>query len=129
VNHNIEDHYTNTVPRLNDRINLQIYYPILVVGGKMIDIQNGEGGVHIKDAEYIHYTQSYLSQGKQIDYHIDVVTEKHLPTLISVISKETKKIVKRLKRNRATLFKAIDKIAKWSSRNPSALQEIIRPFR
>jgi hypothetical protein len=129
VNHDIENHYANTIPVINDRINLQIYYPILVVGGQMIGIESGGVGdeVQIKEADHIHYIQSYLLQGKQIDYHIDVVTEKYLPRLICAIHKETREIIKRLKKNKAALYKAIDKMAKWVSSDPSALQEIIRP--
>ena len=126
VNYDVEDHYSGTNPVLHDRINLQLYYPIVVVGGQLLDIRHdNKAAVTIEEVECVHYIQSSLTGGKQTDYHIDVVTEKFFPTMLSMVNKETKAIARRAKKKKDVLYSAVDRMAKAAKRNPDAMQEII----
>lgn len=58
LNHDIDDHFSNTVPVLNDRVNLQIYYPVVVVGGELLDVRLDVHPMAIEAVDHIHYLQS-----------------------------------------------------------------------
>jgi hypothetical protein len=60
INHDIEHHFTNTVPPLTDRVNLEIHYPV-VVGGELLDVRHGEDAMEIEAVDHIHYVQSWIA--------------------------------------------------------------------
>ncbi len=127
VSHDIENHYTNTIPRMTDRINLQIYYPIVVVGGELLDVRQSETGMAIETADHLHYIQSWIAGDSETRYHIDVVTESFFLQLISQIRKETEEFAAMAKAKTAGLRKSIDLMAKAAKDHPEQLQTIIRP--
>jgi hypothetical protein len=127
IDHDIGDHFTNTIPLLNDRVNLEIYYPIVVVGGELLDVRHTEDSMAIEAVDHIHYVQSWIAADKERRYHVDVVTERFFPQLISLIRDETKEFAKRAKENKAALRKSIDMMAKAAKASPEELQTIIRP--
>ena len=127
LNHDIDDHFTNTIPLLNDRVNLQIYYPIVVVGGELLDVRLDTDLMPIEPVDHIHYIQLWIAGDRERRYHIDVVTERFFPALISEIANETKEFGKRAKANKALLHKSIDIMAKAAKASPDELQTIIRP--
>jgi hypothetical protein len=127
LNHDFEEHFTNTMPRLYDRVNLEIYYPIVVVGGELLDVRLNADPMEIEPVDQIHYIQSWIAGDRERRYHIDIVTERFFPELISRIRNETEEFANRVKAKSAALRKSIDIIAKAAKANPEELQTIIRP--
>jgi hypothetical protein len=127
LNHDIEDHFTNTMPQLYDRINLEIYYPVVVVGGELLDVRLNVDPMRIDPVDHIHYIQSWIAGGRERRYHIDIVTERFFPELIAQIRNETEEFGNRAKAKNAALHKSINIIAKAAKANPGELQTIIRP--
>ena len=75
LNHDIDDHYSHARLRGKETINVQIYYPILIVSGEILEIIQTRKEVKLRIKNHIHYVQSYVTKGKEQRYHIDVVTE------------------------------------------------------
>jgi hypothetical protein len=127
INYDIDDHFTNTIPVLKDRVNLQIYYPIVVLGGEILDVQLDAEPVTIEPAHHVHYIQSWIAADRERRYHIDVVTESFFPQLISQIRKETEEFAKRANAKKAALRNSIDIMGEATKNSPDELQTIIRP--
>ncbi len=127
VNYGLEDHFNNTMPVMGDRINLQTYYPITVVGGELLDVRYESDAIVIEAVDHIHYIQSYIRDGRQDNYHLDVITEKYFPTFIKMIRSEVEEIAKRVAAEEDQLHRAINRMAKAAKRNPKELRAIIRP--
>lgn len=110
LNHEIDEHYSNSHLGANETINLQLYYPILVVAGEIINVTAARKELTVRSASQIHYIQSYISKGRVQRYHIDVVTEKHFPRLLGIIDREIKKTVALIRRRKAAFQTSIDEI-------------------
>jgi hypothetical protein len=108
-------------------VNLEIHYPVVVGGGELLDVRHGEDATEIEAVDHIHYVQSWIAGERERRYHIDVVTERFFPELISRIRKETEEFAKRAKTNKAALRKSINIMAKAAKDSPEELQTIIRP--
>lgn len=110
LNHDMDEHYSHAQLRGKETINVQIYYPILVVSGEIIEIMPTRKEIKLLVAHHVHYIQSYITRGKVQRYHIDVVTEKYLPRLLRLIDRETKKAVRLLRSRREAIQNSIDEI-------------------
>lgn len=77
-----------------------IVYPILVVQGQLLEVQQDGGQVKVRKVDRIAYTHSIYraqTQGvKQVRYRIDVVTESFFPKLLALIEKSRKEVLRRL---------------------------------
>jgi hypothetical protein len=127
VNYSVEHHFQQTVSMSDDSINLQTYYPIVVVGGELLDISHEGNCINIETTNHAHYVQSYIREGTQDNYHIDVVTEKYFPTLVKLITSEVEQIAKQAVAAERELHRTIDRMAKAAKRTPKELKAIICP--
>ncbi len=75
VNYDIDQHFAHTIPVAGDSINLQMHYPILVVGGELYNVKHAEAGLELEAVDHLHYVQSQIVSGMQRETHIDVVRE------------------------------------------------------
>jgi hypothetical protein len=110
LNHDIDEHYSHARLHGKETINIQIYYPILVVSGAIIEITPTRKEIKLRATNHIHYVQSSITRGKVQRYHIDVATEKYLPHLLGLIDKETKKAVRLMRRRRQIIQNSTDQI-------------------
>jgi hypothetical protein len=85
LNHDIDEHFSNTKLVGRESLNLQMYYQILVLSGDIVDVWPTRRGIKIRTTNHVHYVQSYVKAGKERQYHIDVVTERYLPKLLDMI--------------------------------------------
>lgn len=106
---------------------MQTYYPIAVLGGDLLDVRYESDAIAVEAVDHIHYIQSYIRDGRQDNYHIDVMTENYFPTFIKMITSEVEKIAKRAAAVEDQLHRAINRMAKAFKRNPKELRGIIRP--
>lgn len=110
LNYDIDEHYSHARLRGKETINVQMYYPILVVSGEIINIMPTRKELKLRATNHIHYVQSYVTNGKEQRYHIDVVTEKYLPRLLGLIDREAKKAVRLIRRRKVPFQNSIDLI-------------------
>ena len=110
LNHDIDEHYSHARLQGKEGINIQTYYPILVVSGDLIEIVPTKKEIKLRAASHIHYVQSYLTAGKEQRFHIDVVTKKYLPRLLTTIDRETTRMVHLIRSRKKTVQRSVDLI-------------------
>ena len=87
-----------------------MYYLILVISGELFDVRPTAKELKITVPSRIHYVHSSISAGKESRYHIDVVTEKYFPKLLTLIDEEVEKTVRLLRRRESDVRNSINKI-------------------
>lgn len=79
--------YATYTPGESEFVNLELFYPVLVVSGRLLDVRY-EGSVTIRDTEHILYRRSSIRDGEASTTVIDVMTEAYFPTFLETINKE-----------------------------------------
>ena len=108
--HTIKDHYASAHLKGKESVNIQIYYPILVVSGELLDVRQMRKGLTIVPANHIHFIQSYIVDGQERQYHVDVVTERYFPRLLRKIEEEAATTARIMRRRARILRESIDSI-------------------
>jgi len=111
LNHEIDDHYSHTHLYGKESVNVQMYSPILVVAGDLVEIIPNRRKIEIRNSNHIHFVQSHISNGKSQNYHIDVVTEKYLPKLLAKIQEEVGRTGRRMRRKAREIQTNVNRLA------------------
>jgi hypothetical protein len=106
----ISKHFENWVIEEPESINLQVYYPVLLLQGGLWEARPSRRSVRLSKAQHLQLRRSITAQGEEREYQIDIITERHLPTYIRLIAAEADRIRRRLKRRRDDVRKAVDRI-------------------
>lgn len=77
------------------RASFSVLYPILVVGGEMLEVRAEDSDVTLHATEHQRFRTSSVRDGVRRFYGIDVITESALPSLLEVLEAEFKSIVSR----------------------------------
>lgn len=93
-----------------ESMNVEIYYPVLVVQGRLLQARSGKRTLVVKDVNHVQYRRTVIRRDRAIDYHIDVVTEGYLGRYLSLLDKEVQEMVRRTKRRSREIREAIEKI-------------------
>jgi hypothetical protein len=132
VEHGIDDHCDNWVPpgRQKERINIQMFYPVLILQGDIYEIRTEKPPTEIKAVTNVQYCKELWDGRGSKTYYIDVVSEKYLPKYLDLISKEIEAIRRRLRRERKIVHKSLDFIteqllANRRKRNPLPLRTFL----
>jgi hypothetical protein len=97
-------------PDEEEAANVQFYYPIIVLQGKLFEAYQGSHGLTIRDASYVHFIQNAIVRSEETEYHIDVVTEKYFTTMVSIIEEEIRKTVRRIQRKKDDVVRSMNVI-------------------
>jgi len=119
VEYFIDEQFKNSNLLRLKNVNIEFYYPVVVVQGELLDARPSKGSVNLINANHIQYRQSGLVGTVPEDYQIDVVTERFFPKYIEIIEQEISKTARLLRRRSATVRKSIDEIVRHT--------RIIRP--
>lgn len=68
-----------------DAINLEFYYPIVVVQGELLEVHSE---IDINPTNHIKYRRPAIVDSKEFTYQIGVVTEEYFPSLLRIIDGE-----------------------------------------
>jgi hypothetical protein len=112
LNHDIDDHYSHTKLRGRETINVQMYYPVLVLAGQIVDISPTRKELKLRSTKHIHYIQSYITAGREQQYHIDVVTEKYFPFLLRQIRNEIEHTARLVRQRKKVVQTSVDEITR-----------------
>jgi len=97
----------------NETINLQLYYPIVVINGSLFECLLKDSGKPIyKRVQRVNFLRRYESTEISGEYRIDVVVKESLGEVLGEIDKEIEMITKRVKQNRDELIENARRIAK-----------------
>lgn len=111
----IDDHYTGwKPPRPGESagVNIQAYYPLLVLQGDIYLTHETRRGLSLKKVSHVQYRRQIWTAKQRAEYQIDVVNERFLPNYLKLIERETKAIVNRLRRRRKVVQAAITRLGR-----------------
>jgi hypothetical protein len=110
VDYSQRRHYEGWVFDGAEAINIQVYYPILVLQGQLWDVRPKKQGLTIKRATHLQYRRSVAGSAGEEDYQIDVIEERFLRRYLSIIAQEITKAARLLRRRHEAARIAVDKI-------------------
>jgi len=124
-----EEHAHSWVWGVHEPVNLQIYYPILVVQGELLELRSGRPAGAVSSVGHVQYRQAVSARGSQRYHQIDVVQERVLPKLLRQLDKERDEMCRLLTRRRSVVAMAVERIAARARRARSAesVQKIMEP--
>lgn len=113
VHYEIQEHEDSYRPDPEkETINLQFYYPIVVIDGSLFECSLTKGGKHTyRKRSKIDFLRRYESLEISGEYRIDIVTAEGLTNLLSEINMEMELTAKRIKQKRAELIENARRIA------------------
>jgi hypothetical protein len=120
LEHSIDDHYKSWRPGRKEWVNVQVYYPILVAQGELLDVRQTGESIRIRRAGHISFRRTVVRGGEERTYQIDVVTERQFPRLVAVIEQEVAKMSRLLRRRGKEVRRSINQITKRLQRLKSA---------
>jgi hypothetical protein len=125
ANHSISEHYRSWHVGKNEPVNIQIYYPVLVLQGKLVEVIESQKGVRIREAKYAHLVRSTIINGEESTFHIDIVVESFFRKYISMVDSEAEKMAYTLRRNNKQVKESINNILKSVGRvrNPEKIRK------
>lgn len=108
-------------------VNLEVYYPILVVQGELYDARPSKRSVRLLKANHVQFRLSTLTSSGASEYQIDVVTERFFPTYLKIVEAEMAKTSRLLSRRHKAIRRSIDKIVTSARRlrSPEKLREAL----
>jgi hypothetical protein len=106
----ILEHYRSWVIEKDkeEPINLQFYYPMLVLQGSLFVAKVADGSLEVSQVEHVQYRREVFSAQRHETYQIDVITESYLPDILKAIEGEMKRIALRMKRSKRRVRESIN---------------------
>lgn len=107
------EHAKSYCPDLReDRVNLQVYYPIFVTMGPLVECFVGSRRPRWRKVHRAGFLLRHSMGGERREFRIDVVDEAGLKPLLEVIEKDTEGLTKRLWQKRGVVSKSVTHFAK-----------------
>lgn len=115
LEYEIDRHFGNfTFPKKDkvEGLNVQIYYPLLILQGDLYTAKFKGGNLVLKKARHVMFRKEYflVTSNEVESYQIDVITEDYLRRYLKIVDSEMQQISKVLQRKRKDVRFTIDKI-------------------
>jgi hypothetical protein len=125
--HFVRKHFESWEYRGREYINIEFYYPLLVVQGELLEIRPSTGSLRIKKAKHIQFRRSAIVGGKETTYQIDVVTEHFFPKYVDLVDKEISKTARLMRRRHTPIRKSINRISTKARRlrSPQKIRSVM----
>ncbi len=105
--HTVNKHFTSWTIGPNERINVEFYYPIVVLQGDLFQAQVDRKSLKLLKAEHVQFRHSTITGKEEQTFQIDVVTEKYFPQYLKMVEKEMEKTARLLRRRHLRVQDAI----------------------
>jgi len=120
----IDDDYRNMaqwfIPEeiAKEFVDLSVYYPVVVFQGDIYAASIGnkdlteEEGLELKPCDHIQYNPEFFSfyDNEVISYHMDIVSEKYLPSYLKIIDREMHAIKQIMEQEKSSVTDSINRI-------------------
>lgn len=108
-------------------MNVEFYYPVLILQGDLLEANPGKRSVALRSAEHLQFRRSSVVGGKQVDYQIDVIRERFLEKYLNTVEQEIKKTARLFRRRHQIIRESIDKIVEEArkSRTPEKIRIVM----
>lgn len=129
----IDKHYEHWILPSNPKgegVNIQIYYPLLVLQGEMYLATGARRGVALRKVDHVQYRREVWTLKRRQDYQIDVITESFMTKYLEIVDKEIDSIKRRLRRRWRIVRDSIERIieqARKGKQRRVTLREILEP--
>lgn len=116
VDHAVTDHYRRWRFDGPEPLNIQLYYPVLVVQGELLEARPTKRAVHLSRRNHLAFRRSDFVAGEERNYQIDVVQERHFLRFVALVERESERIARVLRRRHRPVRDAIDRTARAARR-------------
>jgi len=100
VDSEIKNHFKpKEVISEEEEINLQIYYPLIILSGQLYEWYIRKGRNHLRPVKHVVFLRNYETRMIKGEFKIDVITKDYLNTYLKIIDREIFQIKQRIKRN------------------------------
>lgn len=125
VDHFQNKHFTSWRFADKESVNVEFYYPVLVVQGELLEGRVQKTGVTLRTARHLQFRRTAIRRSEAIAYQIDVVQEKQFSRFVAMLEKELELIVRRLKARSAVIRDSVSKIVVRARRlrSPDAIRK------
>lgn len=115
LNYQIEQHYEGWTPPKKVReedVNIQVYYPLVILGGSLYSATLRNNRLTLRKAEHIQFRKDFfLPRINKVEaYQIDVISEEYLPDYLEIVESEMERVKRVFQRKRAKVLNSIEKI-------------------
>lgn len=129
INDNMDKHFKKWVfsEAEVEHVNIQMYYPVIILQGDLIDARETKRSVSLRSAEHLQFRRSVTVGDKELDYQIDIIQENYLQKYLSEINKEIQKTSQLLRRRHKVVRSSIDEIVAHAkdAHSPEQIREIM----
>lgn len=125
----IADHYESWELANDEPVNIQVYYPTLVLQGVLYEADVRGSKLDLRPAQHIVFRKEYHSAKRKGTYRIDVVTESYFADFLDTIEAEADKMARLLRRRHKIVRASIDAIVSRAraAGEDASIQELFEP--
>ena len=87
----LDEHFKSWVFSGPEFVNIQFYYPVLVVAGELLEVRPTRSSVSLSRKQHLQFRQSRFVRGEVENYQLDVITEFFFPRYLQLVEKETER--------------------------------------
>ena len=128
VEHKIADHFGSWVVGAAEPVNVQLYYPVVVVQGELLEALPSRNQVTLRSRPRLSLRRSEFVNGEERTYQVDVVREQHLARYLALVESESARMTRLLRRRHKQVRRSIDSIARSARRlkSPKAIRKALQ---
>jgi hypothetical protein len=120
-------HFTSWRFSDKEAVNVEFYYPVLVVQGDLLEGRIQKRGIALREASHLQFRRTAIRTSEATKYHIDVVQEKRFPRFVAMLESELEVTVNRLKTRRRLVRDSVSRIVLKARRlrSPEAVRKVM----
>jgi hypothetical protein len=116
INYSVDSHFKGWEFGEEESMDIQFYYPLIVVQGELIDARPSKKSVKLKKVDHLVFRRTIIQGTKETNYNIDIVTERFFSEYLSLVESEMLKTVSRIKRRKKDLRRSMESIIQKAKR-------------
>ena len=118
-------HFTSWRFADKESVNVEFYYPVLVVQGELLEGRVRKSGVALRAASHLQFRRTAIRRSEATPYQIDVVQERRFPRFVAMLESELELTVKRLKARSRLVRDSVSRIVLKARRlrSPEAVRK------
>jgi hypothetical protein len=110
VDHFQHKHFTSWRFADKESVNVEFYYPVLVVQGELLEGRVQKGGIALRPASHLQFRRTAIRRSEATTYQIDVVQEKRFARFVAMLESELELTVKRFKARSPVVRDSVSRI-------------------
>lgn len=118
-------HFTSWRFADKESVNVEFYYPVLVVQGELLEGRVQKSGIALRAASHLQFRRTAIRGSEATPYQIDVVQEKRFPRFVAMLESELELTIKRLKARSRVVRDSVSRIVLKARRlrSPEAVRK------